>query len=159
MNKNEFLDKYYSLKEQINSLLEESSALEKEYIESNSPIKASVDNPVLCEVEVTTEFINHKERVKEIRTVKEDKYLVGYGLERPLIPTGHINWENIKKKDVSCFIYPIFRKVKNDGSMSSYIDRGFNFLSVGDKNIVFWEKGKPDKKYMFNFKGDIVKVD
>lgn len=159
MNKNEFLDKYYSLKEQINSLLEESSALEKEYIESNSPIKASVDNPVLCEVEVTTEFINHKERVKEIRTVKEDKYLVGYGLECLITPTGHIKWDNNKKKDALCFVYPIFRKMKKDGSMSSYIDRGFNFLSVGDKNIVFWEKGKPDKKYMFNFKGDITKVD
>ena len=159
MNKNEFLDKYYSVKEQINSLLEESSALEKEYIEANSPIKASVDNPVLCEVEVTTEFINHKERVKEIRTVKEDKYLVGYGLVKPFTPTEHINWENYNKDGVSCFVYPIFRKVKNDGSMSSYRDRGFNSLFVDAENIVFWEKGKPDKKYMCNFKDDIVKVD
>lgn len=159
MDKNEFLDKYYSVKKQIDDLLEESYDLEKSYIESNSPIKASVDNPVLCEVEITTGFINHVNRTREIRTVKEEKYLVGYGLVKPFNPVEYDNWENYNKDKALCFVYPIFRKVKNDGSMSSYDDRGFSSSFIDAENIVFWEKGNSDKKYMCNFKDDIINVD
>jgi hypothetical protein len=157
MDRKEFLDRYYLAKGQIDNLLNEMSELEAEYVKSNSPIKADADNPVLCEVEITTEYISFKDGVKEIRTVKEDKWLVGYKLVRPFDPGVRLVWKHHDREKAPCFVYPVFRKVKKDGSVGAKIDREF-FRFVDSKNIVFWEKGNPENRYMCDFEGDIVKV-
>ena len=83
MNKEQFFDEYYLIKQQVDDLLDKSRALEKEYLKANSPIPASVENPVLVEVDIEQTHIDRIEKVKDIRRIHDEKYLVGYMLNKP----------------------------------------------------------------------------
>ena len=159
MNKEEFITKYCDCKKRVDAVFNEVDSLERDYIESNSPIKASMENPVLCEVEITSTHINHRDRVKEVITEHDEKYLVGYNLCRPFTMTEKgINPDEWTKDTNLGFVFPVFRKVKKDGSMSRNTDRIFNAFLVDTESIVFWEKGKPEKKYLCDYKNEIKRV-
>lgn len=158
MNKEQFLDEYYLIKQQVDDLLDKSRALEKEYLKANSPIPASVENPVLVEVDIEQTHIDRNEKTKDIRRIHDEKYLVGYVLNKPFSMT-QTTYEKEKYID-KCFVYPVFRNVKKDGTVSKFVDKNLNHYvpwAVDNETITFWEKGK-DEKYFFDYKNNIVKL-
>ena len=158
MNKEQFLDEYYLIKQQVDSLLDKSRVLEEEYLKANSPIPASMENPVLVEVDIEQTHIDRNKNVKDTRILHDEKYLVGYALNKPFRMT-----ETIRDKEKyinRCFVYPVFRKVKKDGTVSKSVDRNLNPYipwAVDNETITFWEKGK-NEKYFFDYKNNIVKL-
>lgn len=152
MNKEQFFNEYYLIKQQVDDLLDKSRTLEKEYLKANSPIPASAENPVLVEVDIEQTHIDRIEKVKDIRRIHDEKYLVGYMLNKPFHMT-----ETIGRKEKyidRCFVYPVFRNVKKDGTISKFV---YIPLAAYNETITFWEKGK-DEKYFFDYKNNIVKL-